>query len=456
MFRSRTIQEGTVGLFALFGLVLLGGVALWLRGGGFGTQGYRFQVQFENASGLQSGAPVRFRGVTVGKVAQLLPGSNGISAVINIASVQLRMPKDSIIQIGRHGLIGEASIDISPATTLSAEALTIDPLSQSCREKNTIICNESQLQGEKGSQLFESIDRLSRAYSDPAFVENINTTIRSANLAANNIAKMTLEVSRLSSTAREQIGDIGKTTTAIANVADNAKVLAQNLNQLVVENQTQLSQTIQEATQLMGNLNRLVQDNERQVANTLIGIQSTSQKIQTLSQEMESTLKTVNRGLASVEVERVAKNLDLVLANTAETTENLRKLSTSFNDPTMVLTIQQTLDSARVTFANTQKITSDLEELTGDPVFRSNLRKLVDGLGNLVSSTEQLQQHAYTAQLLDSSSQQLQYHIDVHEQLISYQASYLKAQSPESASVNGSAVSPSPLATPIPMVSPRE
>ncbi|MGL5035944.1 MAG: MlaD family protein, partial [Microcystaceae cyanobacterium] len=62
MLQSRTVREGSVGLFALLGLVLVGAVAVWLRGGGFGNPTYNLLVEFDNASGLQVGAPVMFRG----------------------------------------------------------------------------------------------------------------------------------------------------------------------------------------------------------------------------------------------------------------------------------------------------------------------------------------------------------------------------------------------------------
>ncbi|WLT37483.1 hypothetical protein NON20_16815 [Synechocystis sp. B12] len=32
MLRPRTIKEGSVGLFALLGLFIIGGIVLWLRG----------------------------------------------------------------------------------------------------------------------------------------------------------------------------------------------------------------------------------------------------------------------------------------------------------------------------------------------------------------------------------------------------------------------------------------
>jgi phospholipid/cholesterol/gamma-HCH transport system substrate-binding protein len=49
-----------------------------------------------------------------------------------------------------------------------------------------------------------------------------------------------------------------------------------------------------------------------------------------------------------------------------------------------------------------KKITSDLDELTGDPAFRQNLLRLVNGLSGLVSSTKQVQQQVQVATTLDS------------------------------------------------------
>ncbi|BFM38415.1 MlaD family protein [Synechocystis sp. LKSZ1] len=420
MLRPRAIQEGSVGLFALLGLVLLGGFAVWLRGGGFGSPGYRLRVNFDDASGLQVGAPVRFRGISVGKVAGLSPSSNGITALLEISSNQLKIPKDSLIQIGRYGLIGEASVDISPQHKLSEQALALDPLAKDCEGNADILCHDQELTGETGSQLVNSLTRLSQAYSDPVFIASINTTIRNASKAAASVAKMSDEIGLLSKSAREQIRGVGRTTTAITGVADNAALLTQNLNQVVSENQASLGKAIQEASQLMGNLNQLVRENRLEVGKTLTSIQSTSTQLQALGKEMEVTLKEVNQGLSAVDSQRLAKNLDTILANTAATTDNLRKISTSLNDPTLLFSIQQTLDSARLTFSNTQKITSDIEQLTGDPVFRSNLKKLVDGLGNLVSSTEHLERQVYAAKLLETNSQQLQYHIDLHQRLLSY------------------------------------
>ena len=101
------------------------------------------------------------------------------------------------------------------------------------------------------------------------------------------------------------------------------------------------------------------------------------------------------------------QNIETILNNAVETSNNLREITKTINDPATIVVLQKTLESARVTFENTQKITSDIDELIGDPQFRENLRRLIDGLSNLLSSGEQLEYNLRIAQTLDTMTQEL-------------------------------------------------
>jgi phospholipid/cholesterol/gamma-HCH transport system substrate-binding protein len=429
MLRPRTIKEGSVGLFALLGLLVIGGVALWLRGGGFGNSGYQVLVQFSEASGLQVGGAVKYRGVPVGKVIKLIPGSNGVLAQLEISSTELRIPADVGVEISRYGLLGEAAIDMIPDRPLSDAALGIDPLGADCGESGKILCDGDELKGQSGTQLTNSVARLAQAYSDPAFVADINATVKSANLAATRIATMGAEITALSKSANQQVREFSHTSQAIAIAADNASQLTNRVNQVVLTNQDYINRTIQEASSLMVNLNQLVGENRHQVNRTLKSIETTSQDLQQIGREINTTVSTINDGLSAIDSKQVTNDLALLLKNTAVTSNNIRQISENLNDPTLMLSLQKTLDAARVTFENAQKITSDVEELTGDPSFRSNLKKLVDGLGQLVSSTENLQEQVYAAHTLERSSQQLRFQLD-HQQKLALYYQQLEAATP--------------------------
>ncbi len=98
------------------------------------------------------------------------------------------------------------------------------------------------------------------------------------------------------------------------------------------------------------------------------------------------------------------ENLEQLIQNTRVMTANLRDASEALTDPQTILLLQQTLDAARVTFQNAQKLTADLDEVTGDPQFRLNLRQLVNGLSSLVSSTQMLEQQVAVAQSLNPNT----------------------------------------------------
>ncbi|ACK64604.1 Mammalian cell entry related domain protein [Rippkaea orientalis PCC 8801] len=418
MLRSRTLQEGTVGLFALIGLVLFGGLVIWLRGGVLGQKPYQIQANFQDVSGLQIGAPVNFRGVAVGKITALQASSNGVTVLIEVSSRELRIPIGSTIQINRYGLIGEASVDITPSEKLSDQALAVDPTSEECPDKQLIICDNDTLDGETGSQLVQALTRLSNAYSDPEFVKELKGAFTSVAQAGTKIGKLSDEAAIFSKTARREIQGTSQTIAQINQAARDASQLMRNVNTVVSENRESLNRAVNNAASLVNNLNGLVSENRGNVINTLNSLERTSDEVRMVAIGLGKTVNKVNSGIDEVNIKKIARDLEILMANAAETSANLRDISQSFNDPTVILTVQKTLDSARATFENAQKITSDVEELTGDPAFRDNVRKLINGLSNLLSYTNQLEQQIYTAQLMESVTEQLEYQVAVQQRFL--------------------------------------
>ncbi|MDJ0599838.1 MAG: MlaD family protein [Crocosphaera sp.] len=420
MLRMRTLQEGSVGLFALFGLIIFGSLVVWLRGGILGQKTYQFFADFQDVNGLQIGAPVRYRGVAVGKILGLQPSSNGVTVALEISSAQLRIPKDSKVQINRFGLIGEASVDITPLQELSEDALTLDPTSEDCAKTGKILCNDDEVMGETGSQLVEALTRLSNAYSDPEFVGNMNAAARNVANAGDKIATLSQEVTQLSKTARGEIGGVSEVLRSADQAAQDASQLMSNVNTVVAENRTDINRTVRSAANLISNLDGLVSENRGNIVNTLSSIERTSDQVRLLALNFNTTVDRLNQGIDEIDMAKLANDLEILMTNAAQTAANLQNLSQSLNDPEVLVTIQKTLDSARVTFENTQKITSDVEELTGDPTFRNNIRKLIDGLSNLVAYTEQLEQQVYLGQVIESVTDQVEYSLLSQESLKSF------------------------------------
>jgi phospholipid/cholesterol/gamma-HCH transport system substrate-binding protein len=95
----------------------------------------------------------------------------------------------------------------------------------------------------------------------------------------------------------------------------------------------------------------------------------------------------------------------VLAANAAAASQNLNQITAALNTSENLVLLQQTLESARDVFQSAQKIMADVDELTGDPTVRNNFRDLINGLTNLVSSTQQLETETQLAQLLQTVDQ---------------------------------------------------
>lgn len=367
--RSRTMREGTVGLLILLGLGAFAAIGLWLKGLNPANRSYKIYIEFANTAGLQDGAPVRFRGVTIGKITNIKPLPNKVEVEAQISPADVIVPRDVVAKVNQSGLISQTAIELAPLSQFTGNVKT-KPLDRNC-DANLILCNNARLPGEPGvsiDELVEASVRFASVYTDPKFIGNVNSVVTNTADAAASITKLTQEFTLLTKDVRKELETFSDSARAISNTADKLGVTATQVNSLIAANRTTL-------------------------VSTLDNLSATSSQLRT-------TVGSFSNVLGKVEQGEFIQNLETLTANAAKASANLKTASDAFSSPANLLVLQQTLDSARATFLNAQKITADLDELTGDPAFRNNLRNLVNGLSGLVSSTQQLQQQTQTAQIL--------------------------------------------------------
>ena len=387
MLRSRAVREGSVGLFIIFGVLLFGVVSLWLRGIQLGKGNYRVAVEFPDVKGVGIGDPVRYRGLKVGRISEVLPGTNGVRVDLEIDSSKLLIPRQSTITTSSSGLIGETFIDIRPPEGRVELGGTskMSPFGKKC-ERDLILCDGEELIGVTGitmDDLFPLMYELSsRLAESPELFANMSSAAGSASTAAEEIAQLSANVSLLVTDVQNELGNFSDAAKAVSQVAGSA---SGQIDTTALKYQ----ETADKLGKLVDNANGLISQNRTNLVGTLESIGETSDNLQSLVGKLDSAL-------AETDTKKLVANLETLTANAAEASANLKEFSAAFVDPNSAVTLQQTLDSARVTFANAQKITADLEEVTGDPSFRDNVRNLVNGLSGLVSSTQELEQHIYT------------------------------------------------------------
>jgi len=370
--RSRTLREGSVGLLIIFGALLFGGLALWIRGFAFGKQSYQIIADFPDVNGITIGDGVRYRGLQVGRVNDIQPSTNGVDVVVEIDSTSLLIPQDATLVARSSGLIGDTFIDIIPESTLPATVANMKPVGSNC-DPNQIICDQARLKGEKGINLDDLLPytyRFSKAYGEPEFVAKVDATVANAGLAA------------------AEVTDLTKNTTALVNQLQQE---VDSTSQELVTTAQAFQTTAKQVNQLTSNVEQLIAQNESNLTTTLESISTTSDRLQTLVAKIDKTVD-------AADTEKLAQNLNELTTNAVVASDNIKNITASFGSDQSLVSLQKTLDSARVTFDNSQKITSDLESITGDPAFLKNVRDLVNGLSNLVSTSQQLEQQIQTSQ----------------------------------------------------------
>lgn len=380
--RSRMIREGSVGLLILTGIGLFVFLAAWIKGFNPANRSFEVTVDFNSISGVQVGTPVRYRGVAVGRIASIQPGPNGVEVKINIAPANLVIPSNVEVSVNQSSLLGESMVDLNPKPGTLALQATAKPLDRDC-DRSQILCDGSRLTGKPGistEELIRSSIEFTNAYSNPEFVKNLAKLTQNSSEAAAEIAKVSREFGSLARTARKELSVVSGTaqtfaTTAqsLGGVANRANLTLAQVNELLVSNRTTLVTTLDNLSQTSGALRSSVT-------------------------KLEPAIDRVASG-------QLLQNLEQLSANAAQASANLKDASTALNNPANLALLQQTLDSARATFQNAQKITADLDDLVGDPKLRDNLRNLINGLSGLVSSSQQLQQQAQMAQVLEPMSQ---------------------------------------------------
>ncbi|MFN6514949.1 MAG: MlaD family protein [Nostoc sp. CreGUA01] len=387
---GRTFREGSVGLLLLLGIGVFGILFLWINRLNATSGTYKAIIEFANAGGMQKGTPVRYRGVKVGNISQIKPGANTIDVEIEIVQRDLIIPRDVVIEANQSGLISESIIDITPKTTLPPGVAIAKPLEKNCNS-SLIICNGSRLKGQVGisvDELIRSSTELAGVYNDPKFYKNINGVLEATTVAATSFTDLSQDLRGLTKSLRQQLNTFSATANSVQRATNQLNVSA-------TETVNEFGATAIQANRLLNNLDNLLTTNRSSLVGALNNITETSNQLRVTVSSLSPVVNRVTQG-------ELLNNLEALSNNAAQASANLRDASKTFNDPKNIVVLQQTLDSARVTFENTQKITSDLDELTGDPTFRQNLRQLVNGLSSLVSSTQQMQQQVEVATTLDS------------------------------------------------------
>ncbi|MBE9070968.1 MCE family protein [Leptolyngbya cf. ectocarpi LEGE 11479] len=390
--RARTIREGSVGLLILAGVALFGGLVMWLRGAAFGQRSYRLLVDFESATGVQEGSVVSYRGVPVGQIRRISPGSNTVEVQVEINRGDLLIPAQSVVKTSQSGLIGETTVAIQPLieTSLSDDSIP-GPLAKDC-DSTLILCNGDQVNGIVGvnyEDLLESSQQISAALSealaDPATLQDIREILANTRDISGNVVGLTDEVTLMAKDLRTEIRPLSTSARQTLVAVSGA---AQQLEASTVRTSEQLDTTLTQ-------VNTILATNQDDLTVTLDNISASTGQLRLA---LDTLAPVIEEGT-------LVNNIELLANNAAIASQDLRDISSSLNTSENLVLLQQTIESARDVFQSAQKIMADVDTLTGDPTLRDDVRELLNSLSDLVSFTGDLENQTEVVEQLNEQKQ---------------------------------------------------
>ncbi|KAH6756883.1 trigalactosyldiacylglycerol2 [Perilla frutescens var. hirtella] len=152
-FGRKSVWEGGVGLFLVSGAFLLAFSLAWLRGFQLRSKFNKYLAvfEFDQASGICTGTPIRIRGVNVGNVVRVNPSLRNIEAIVEIEDDSIIIPRNSVVEVNQSGLLMETLIDITPQDPIPAPS--VGPLHGGCVREGLIVCDRQKIKGHQGVSL---------------------------------------------------------------------------------------------------------------------------------------------------------------------------------------------------------------------------------------------------------------------------------------------------------------
>lgn len=312
--RASYLLVGAVVLALLAGLA---GFSVWLVRADVDAASMRYQIAFEGSvTGLQRGGQVQYRGVPVGRVADIRIDPENVEQVLVTAEIERHTPikADTIATLEMQGITGIAYVQLRGGTQESPVLADVaEQWPPRIRSRPSALEQVFESGPELLAEGLTLIERLSRLFQDQniaaltATLQNaetfsqalagqsgeVETLVASAAGAARGVEEASAELTQLASELRRLTGqldggmgtvgeDVVATLTELRNAASGLGAAASELDILIKGMEQPLndfadtglydfSQLVGETRVLVAALNRITTEFERDPAGFLIG-----------------------------------------------------------------------------------------------------------------------------------------------------------------------------------------
>ncbi|MFN3650463.1 MAG: MlaD family protein [Armatimonadota bacterium] len=370
-----------VGLTVVVGLAILIWATFWLRSRVATGDTYIARASFADAQGLQEGAYVRVRGVTLGEVASVGLGADSRALVeMRIAERYPLKDTDSIRIVTSIGGFTPPYVEITPNGKLQPEAKTLPPgLTGEPVPPGTVVV------GQEGTNTDRLIEKAEKLVDDVTLLSGeMKTLTRNFNQLAGD-PKLKRNLLRTA----ENFAVLSERGVLIAGNMQQATASANRLFNQFQGTANDLSRTLRKADQLLASFRgasdetgALLRDARELVADTRGVVKSSEGVMENTSELLKNANGLVGETRAFINLNRpqlqqIVNSLNSSLKNLDAT---LAETRTFFADPELRQDFQATARSIREASENLKLITEDVRGLTGDPKVQEDLRASIAGL----------------------------------------------------------------------------
>jgi phospholipid/cholesterol/gamma-HCH transport system substrate-binding protein len=319
--RERTL----VGLFVLIAGGLLVGTMLAISGG-LGTSTVSHRAYFKFAGGIQAGAPVRYGGMTVGKVARVRvdPGNSTRIEIQFAVDRDTPLKTDSVAKISTLGPLSDNYIEIGTGTAHaalappgselpSAEAFGLSQLADAAQAMLPDVQKALQTLNHNLDDLQVTIARANDLLNDRNRASIGNSLTNLDRLVADTRPKVSDSLNNLNGMLT--LTNVQDLTTKLAPLLDDVKATTARANDTLahvdstlLENRSDirasvvgLRDTLAKSTVLLDQLNQTLDQNSANIDELLDNIRMSTENVRALTETLRQAPASLIRGMKVAE-----------------------------------------------------------------------------------------------------------------------------------------------------------
>lgn len=247
-----------IGSFVLTGIVGIFVIGIWFAGVDVNKSIDSYYIHFsESVAGLNNGANVNYRGVTIGNVADIgiHPDDPQLVRVEVGLDQRYKIRQGDIASLKFEGITGLAVVNIEGASSASPLLTATDSQYPVIPSKTSEI--EQLMQGFPAvlSQANRLLDRAGEVFADEN-LQLLNSILTDVSTITKNLAENETNITRLLNTINTLGNGLTETTDSVNRIAGNTDALVIDLRGTLVE-----------INAVISNINTLIKDDSKDLVN---------------------------------------------------------------------------------------------------------------------------------------------------------------------------------------------